>query len=1532
MRWIRVLAASFALSSLAVAPSVAAADTAPVAAYGFEQTSGSTVTDQSSYANNGTITGATSVADGRFGRALSFDGTSDWVRIPDANQLDLTTGMTLEAWVYPQSTGSYRTVLLKQRPGDLAYALYGSAPSNPSAQLTVGANDYRMANASSPLTMNTWSHLATTFDGATLRLYINGVLTSSVAYSGSLTVSANDLFIGGNAVWSEWFDGKIDEVRVYNRPLAATEIQADMAAPVVPGTPPAPDPEQPTPDKVGSWTAPANWPLVAVHASMLSNGKVAMWDAFGAALGSERIWNPATGTFQQTPSGLNLFCAGHVLLPDGRLFVAGGHVLAYAGITDTALLNPLTGSWTAGPQMARGRWYPTTTTLPDGRVLIVSGDGISATAGGYNAFYRPSDTIPEIYDPATNSITAMPSAALRMPLYPFMFVAPDGRVVSAGPDKTTRILNVQTGTWSTLASQSPIDGHSAVMYRPGKILKSGTWADPDFSTDTPVTNRAAVLDLNETVPTWQEVSPMKWKRTFHTLTVLPTGDVLAMAGTRTPNGNDVTQSAVLEPEIWHPETDTWKSMASSQRPRGYHNISMLLPDGRILLAGSGRLDGSLMPNEQTSEIFSPPYLHKGVRPTITSAPTRMQYGTQFTIDTPDAASIEKVALIRTGSVTHGLNMDQRYMEATFTKQSGKLVIDAPANSNLAPPGVYYVFLVNADGVPSVAAMLPMLTSDDSVAPSAPTALTAVGATGKVTLNWSASTDNVAVTKYSVHRSSTSGFTPSASTLVTAVNGTTTTFVDSNRPPGTYYYRVVAEDAAGNASAPSNQASGVVPGDTTAPTVSITAPAGGATVSGTVAVSANASDDVGVASVQFKLDGANLGAPDATAPYSLDWDTTSATAGAHVLSAVAKDAANNSGTAANVNVTVNNIAPPGPTPVAAYAFDEPSGSTVTDATGKGHTGSITGAARTTTGKTGGALSFNGSSNSVSVPDANDLDLTTGMTLEAWVNPTSNTGWRTAVMKERSGDLSYALYSGGSTTPLATITNNGQTGYGEAGNVAGSAPATNTWTHLAGTYDGTTLKLYKNGTLIASQVRAGSIAVGTGPVKIGGNAAWGEWFAGQIDDVRIYNTALTAAQIATDMNTPVGGAPTPDTTAPSAPGTVSATGALGSVGLSWGAATDNVGVDHYNVHRSTTAGFTPSAANRIATPTGLSYNDTPLAAGTYYYRVFAVDAAGNVGPAAAEASGTVLADTTAPSVAVTAPAAGATVRSIVSVTASATDDVGVAGVQFKLDGTPLGAEDTSAPYAVSWDTTTASAGAHVLTAVARDAAENSKTAADVSVTVDNSAPPGPTPVAAYNFNEASGSTVTDVTGKGHAGTISGATRTTTGKTGGALSFNGTSNFVSVADADDLDLTTGMTLEAWVNPTANTNWRTAVMKEKSGDLSYALYSGGATTPLATITNSGQSGYGEAGNIAGSTPPNNTWTHLAGTYDGATLKLYKNGALIASVARAGTIAVGTGPVKIGGNAVWGEWFKGQLDDIRIYNTALTPAQITTDMNTPVG
>ena len=126
--------------------------------------------------------------------------------------------------------------------------------------------------------------------------------------------------------------------------------------------------------------------------------------------------------------------------------------------------------------------------------------------------------------------------------------------------------------------------------------------------------------------------------------------------------------------------------------------------------------------------------------------------------------------------------------------------------------------------------------------------------------------------------------------------------------------------------------------------------------------------------------------------------------------------------------------------------------------------------------------------------------------------------------------------------------------------------------------------------------------TGVLRIGGNSVWGEWFAGLIDEVRVYNRPLSAAEIQQDSLTPVGGSPPPpDTLAPSAPSGVSALASVGSVALGWAASSDNVAVVRYNVHRSQTAGFTPAAGNRIAQPVGTGYTDSGLAGGTYYYRV-------------------------------------------------------------------------------------------------------------------------------------------------------------------------------------------------------------------------------------------------------------------------------------------------------------------------------------------
>jgi glucose/arabinose dehydrogenase/PKD repeat protein len=201
-------------------------NTGLVGAWGFNETSGTTVADASGSGNTGTISGATRSTAGRYGGALSFDGVNDMVTVPDANSLDLRTSMTLEAWVRPNNVNDWRTVVIKEQPGQLVYALYASTDNRRPAGHVFTTGD-RALQGPTALPVNTWSHLTMTWDGLTIRMYVNGTQVSSSALAGTAVVSGSPLRIGGNAIWTEWFNGLIDEVRVYNRALTPAEIASD---------------------------------------------------------------------------------------------------------------------------------------------------------------------------------------------------------------------------------------------------------------------------------------------------------------------------------------------------------------------------------------------------------------------------------------------------------------------------------------------------------------------------------------------------------------------------------------------------------------------------------------------------------------------------------------------------------------------------------------------------------------------------------------------------------------------------------------------------------------------------------------------------------------------------------------------------------------------------------------------------------------------------------------------------------------------------------------------------------------------------------------------------------------------------------------------------------------------------------------------------------------------------------------------------------------------------------------------------------
>lgn len=206
----------------------AATETALVAAFGFNETAGTQVTDSSGNANHGTLLNATRSTNAKFGSALSFSGNNSLVTVKSSASLNLTHGMTLSAWVYPTAVmNGWKSLITKERTGGLAYALHANSNTNkPNSTLFIGSAN-RPLNAGSRLPTNQWTHLATTFDGSTHRLYVNGVQVGSRAQSGLIATSVNPLQIGGSTVVSgRQFTGLIDEVRIYNGPISQAEIIA----------------------------------------------------------------------------------------------------------------------------------------------------------------------------------------------------------------------------------------------------------------------------------------------------------------------------------------------------------------------------------------------------------------------------------------------------------------------------------------------------------------------------------------------------------------------------------------------------------------------------------------------------------------------------------------------------------------------------------------------------------------------------------------------------------------------------------------------------------------------------------------------------------------------------------------------------------------------------------------------------------------------------------------------------------------------------------------------------------------------------------------------------------------------------------------------------------------------------------------------------------------------------------------------------------------------------------------------------------
>ncbi len=477
----------------------------------------------------------------------------------------------------------------------------------------------------------------------------------------------------------------------------------------------------------GVWSAVYDWPLIPIHSVLMPDGRVMTYgsqpDGASTAYFSLDVWDnagePTAGHLSVVNgTGNDIFCGSQLLLPPvdasgaPNVFMAGGDAWngvrsTFIGITGSSVFNAATNSLSAGIQMNQPRWYSSSITLPTGETYIQGGFG-----GTSNPEVRQLDG-------SFRRLTTADTSFLLWS-YPRNYVMPDSRVF--GYDYEGRMYFVDpSGTGSvsarTILPWQYFGTGSSAMFRPGRILQiAGN------------TNAAAVIDVTSGNPVFTPTQSTSTNRKLNTATLLPNGQVLITGGS--PVWNELP-GANRRAETWNPVTGQWTLGAEQARARLYHSTALLLPDATVLVGGGGApapVGGNPL-GERNVEVYYPPYLFGAdgtvaARPAITATPDWLEIGKTFTVQTSGSRPISRVTLVKTGSVTHGWNFDQRFLDLPFTRSAtsagATLAVNAPARAGEATPGYYMLFVFDDAGVPSQARILRM-----GIAPPARTDVTPV---------------------------------------------------------------------------------------------------------------------------------------------------------------------------------------------------------------------------------------------------------------------------------------------------------------------------------------------------------------------------------------------------------------------------------------------------------------------------------------------------------------------------------------------------------------------------------------------------------------------------------------------------------------------------------------------------------------------------------------------------------------------------------------------------------------------------------------
>ncbi len=1000
----------------------------------------------------------------------------------------------------------------------------------------------------------------------------------------------------------------------------------------------------------GQWqTLPTTIPINPVHVALMYNGQVLIVSGSGNypvnTNWAAAIWNPGTDTITTMPVDFDMFCNGMIVLPDGRPFVIGGTLQydPFFGSPNSSLFNPVTGLFTDGQQMADGRWYPTATVLGNGQVMVFS--GLNATGGTNNTveFYTPGAGWSQPY-----------AAPWTPPLYPRMHQLPNGNVFYSGSTTGSNLFNPSTHTWTlnvanTNYSGTRTYGSSVLMpltpannYKPRVMI---------FGGGNPATQTTEIIDLSAANPAWVYATSMSQARIEMNATLLPNGKILTTGGSI--NDEDAT-TASLNADLFDSVTGARTSGGANVYPRLYHSNALLLPDATVLLTGGNPSRGTYEPH---MEIYSPAYLFNAsgqlaARPVISSvSSTVLGYGSAFTLQSPDAATISSAVLIRAGSVTHSFDMDQRMVGLSFTPGSGVLNLISPPNGNIAPPGYYLLFILNASGVPSIAQFI-QLMPNPGVPPSgnitSPSSNITIGVGQSVNFSGTgtASSGNIASYYWT--------FPGGSQSTSSAQNPGNITFAN----PGTYTISLTVTDSAGRTDPnPPTRAITVLPLFSVSASPSAQIVAAGSVASYTLTVTA-APDFNGV--VALSSSGSPPGTTPSFSPATISTSgqstfnvstTTSAASGAYTLTIL--------GSSSGINYSI---------PLALTITGGSSSSGIRFVQGAYNDPQASLASMTGTYP---ALQTNGDLNVVAIA-WND----TTAQISSVTDTAGNTYTLAAGPTKFTGNVTEAIYFAKNITAQVENTNTVTVAF----NVAASYPDIRIVEYagadaanpldVGGGSTGTS----PNSTTSLTTTNANDIIVSANYIEHSTSGS-GPGFTTRM--ITQPNADILEDELLTSTGTYSASAPlsqsgwwvmdaaafrqasSSDTQPPTAPSNVGATAiSSAQINLSWTASSDNVGVAGYKVERCSGSSCTNFV--QIATPSGTTYNDTGLAPSTAYsYRVRATDAAGNLSSYSNVASANTLADTTPP----TAPSSlSATAVSAAQINLSwtaSTDNVGVTG---------------------------------------------------------------------------------------------------------------------------------------------------------------------------------------------------------------------------------------------------------------------------------